>query len=168
MSKKILKQFDIKIQSLSNNKHSFLFEFNHSLLEHFSEAIEMKNTLGECNLEIIKTDMMLNATFSIKGSTELICDRTLKNFIYSINTENKILFKFGDFDEEISEEMIVIDRNKSIINIAKYIYEFVILEIPAKRLHPSLNNEDNIDNFVFRTNVVKKTDPRLDPLNKLK
>ena len=44
----------------------------------------------------------------------------------------------------------------------------MILEIPAKRLHPSLNNEDNIDNFVFRTNVVKKTDPRLDPLNKLK
>ena len=81
MDKKFLRKFDVKIQSLSNNKHSFLFEFNHSLLEHFSEEIEMKNTLGECNLEIIKTDMMLNATFSIKGSTELICDRTLKNFI---------------------------------------------------------------------------------------
>ncbi len=168
MDKKFLRKFDVKIQSLSNNEHSFLFEFNHALLEHFSEELEMKNTLGECKLKIIKTDMMLDATFDIRGSTELICDRTLKKFIHSLNLKNKILFKFGDFEEEISEDMIVIDRNKSIINIAKYIYEFVILEIPAKRLHPSLKNEDNIDNFVFRTNVIKKTDPRLDPLNKLK
>ena len=64
--------------------------------------------------------------------------------------------------------MIVIDRNKSIINISNYIYEFVILKIPAKRLHPSLKNEDNIDNFVFKTKAITKTDPRLDPLNKLK
>jgi hypothetical protein len=44
----------------------------------------------------------------------------------------------------------------------------VILKIPAKRLHPSLKNEDNIDNFVFKTKAITKTDPRLDPLNKLK
>ena len=66
------------------------------------------------------------------------------------------------------DEMIVIDRNKSIINIAKYIYEFFILEIPVKRLHPSVENEDNIDNFVFSTKKKKNIDPRLDPLNKLK
>mgnify|MGYP001198228388 CR=1 FL=1 len=127
---------------------------------------KIEKTGGKLN--IIKTDMMLETSFLITGSTELTCDRTLKKFIYSLDLKNKILFKFGDFEEEISEDMIVIDRNKSIINVANYIYEFVILKIPAKRLHPSLKNEDNIDNFVFRTNAIKKTDPRLDPLNKLK
>lgn len=168
MDKKYLRKFDVKIQSLSNNEHSFVFEFNQALLEHFSDELEMKNTFGDCKVNIIKTDMMLETSFLITGSTELTCDRTLKKFTYSLDLKNKILFKFGGFDEEISEDMIVIDRNKSIINIANYIYEFVILKIPAKRLHPSLKNEDNIDNFVFRTNAIKKTDPRLDPLNKLK
>ena len=168
MDKKHLRKFDVKIQSLSNNEHLFEFEFNQDLLEHFSDDLEMKNTFGKCKLNIIKSDMMLETSFLITGSTELICDRSLKDFTYSIDLEKKILFKFGDFDEEISEDMIVIDRNKSIINISNYIYEFVILKIPAKRLHPSLKNEDNIDNFVFKTKAITKIDPRLDPLNKLK
>ena len=79
-----------------------------------------------------------------------------------------MLFKFGDEDQELSDEMVIIDRNKSKINFGKFIYEFFILEIPVKRLHPSVKNEDNIDNFVFSTKITNDIDPRLDPLNKLK
>ena len=111
---------------------------------------------------------MLEILFMIKGKTELVCDRSLKEFTQSINLERKILFKFGEADEEVSDEMIVINRNKSILNMAKYIYEFFILEVPVKRLHPNLKNEDNIDNFVYTTKKNKIIDPRLDPLNKLK
>ena len=85
-----------------------------------------------------------------------------------MNTSKKILFKFGDKDEEISDEMMVINRNKSIVNVSKFIYEFFLLNIPVKRLHPSLKNEDNIDNFVYKTNKTNKVDPRLDLLNNLK
>ena len=67
---------------------------------------------------------MLEVLFMIKGETVLICDRSLKEFTQSINLERKILFKFGEEDEEVSDEMIVINRNKSILNMAKYIYEF--------------------------------------------
>jgi uncharacterized metal-binding protein YceD (DUF177 family) len=64
--------------------------------------------------------------------------------------------------------MILINRGKSILNISKFIYEFFILEIPVKRLHPSIKNEDNIDNFVYKTSTTKKIDPRLASLKKLK
>ena len=64
--------------------------------------------------------------------------------------------------------MIVINRGKSILNISKFIYEFFILEIPVKRLHPSIKNEDNIDNFVYKTRRNKKIDPRFKSLKKLK
>ena len=37
MSKKILKQFNIKIQSLSNNKHEFIFDFDQSLFIFFQK-----------------------------------------------------------------------------------------------------------------------------------
>ena len=48
MDKKHLRKFDVKIQSLSNNEHSFVFEFDQALLEHFSDELEMKNTFGDC------------------------------------------------------------------------------------------------------------------------
>tara|TARA_A100001037_G_scaffold166601_1_gene149848 strand:+ start:2225 stop:2731 length:507 start_codon:yes stop_codon:yes gene_type:complete len=168
MSKKLLRKFDIKIQSLSNNEHKFRFEFNQDLFDFFSEENEIINTNGNCEVSLIKSDIMLDVKFTIDGQTDLICDRTLKKFTYSLNSDKKILFKFGEEDQELSEEMVVIDRNKSKINMGKFIYEFFILELPVKRLHPSVKNEDNIDNFVFTTKKTKDTDPRLDPLNKLK
>ena len=168
MSKKLLRKFDIKIQSLSNNEHKFRFEFNQDLFDFFSQENEIINTNGICEVSLIKSDIMLDVKFTIDGQTDLICDRTLKKFTYSLNSDKKILFKFGEEDQELSEEMVVIDRNKSKINMGKFIYEFFILELPVKRLHPSVKNEDNIDNFVFTTKKTKDTDPRLDPLNKLK
>ena len=168
MSKKLLRKFDIKIQSLSNNEHKFRFEFNQDLFDFFSQENEIINTNGICEVSLIKSDLMLDVKFLIDGQTDLICDRTLKKFTYSLNSDKKILFKFGEEDQELSEEMVVIDRNKSKINMGKFIYEFFILELPVKRLHPSVKNEDNIDNFVFTTKKTKDTDPRLDPLNKLK
>ena len=168
MSKKLLRKFNIKIQSLSNNEHKFRFEFNQDLFDFFSQENEIINTNGICEVSLIKSDLMLDVKFSIDGHTDLICDRTLKKFTYSLNSDKKILFKFGEEDQELSEEMVVIDRNKSKINMGKFIYEFFILELPVKRLHPSVKNEDNIDNFVFTTKKTKDTDPRLDPLNKLK
>jgi len=168
MSKKFIRNFGIKIQSLSNNSHNYEFKFDQNLINYFSDENEIKNVEGVCNLQILKSEHMLEVLFMIKGETVLNCDRSLKEFTQSINLERKILFKFGEEDEEVSDEMIVINRNKSILNMAKYIYEFFILEVPAKRLHPNLKNEDNIDNFVYTTKKNKIIDPRLDPLNKLK
>ena len=90
-------------------------------------------------------------------------------FDYLIKTQNKLLFKFSDHDEELSDEMLTINHNKSILNVGKFIYEFFILKIPIKRLHPSLKNEDNIDNFVYSTTKdEQRIDPRLELLKKLK
>ena len=168
MDKKFIRKFSIKIQSLSNNKHTFEFEFNQKLLEYFNSEIDISKSKGICNVILLKSEMMLDVTFNITGETNLTCDRTLKNYTHKLNFSKKILFKFGDKNEEISDEMIMINRAKSILDISKYIYEFFILEIPIKRLHPSIKNEDNIDNFVYKTNTSKKIDPRFETLKKLK
>jgi len=169
MSKKYIRKFDIKIQSLSNNKHEFFFDFDQTLFEYFSNNLEIKNTSGKCKVEFIKNDIMLNLLFYIEGKTVIICDRTLKSFVHSLKIQKKIIFKFSDHDDELSDEILTINHNKSILNVGKFIYEFFILKIPVKRLHPSLKNENNIDNFVYSsTKGEKRLDPRLELLKKLK
>ena len=168
MDKKSLREYDIKIQSLSNNKHEFSFNFNQGLFNYFSSDHDVFKAKGNCKLEIIKTDIMMNSNFIVEGSCDLVCDRTLKKYNHIIKINKKIVFKFGEKEEELSDEMIIINRNKSFINISKFIYEFFILSLPVKRLHPSLKNDDNINNFVYSTKSVKGIDPRLDLLNKLK
>ena len=104
MSKKFIRNFGIKIQSLSNNSHNYEFKFDQNLINFFSDENEIKNVEGVCNLQVLKSEHMLDVLFMIKGETVLICDRSLKEFTQSINLERKILFKFGEKDEEISDE----------------------------------------------------------------
>ena len=50
MDKKFLRKFGIKIQSLSNNKHLFEFDFNQKLLDQFNSEIDISKSKGVCNV----------------------------------------------------------------------------------------------------------------------
>ena len=70
-------------------------------------------------------------------------------------------FAFGILLTTIDNAFIKSDIPLSGPRLPWYIIEFFILELPVKRLHPSVKNEDNIDNFVFTTKKTKDTDPRV-------
>jgi uncharacterized metal-binding protein YceD (DUF177 family) len=91
-------------------------------------------------------------TIKVKGSVELICDRSLEEFDFPIDTENRILFKFGDHNEEVSDEIIIIDRNTQRLNVAQHIYDFISLAIPMKKIHPRFQ-EDTEDEEDDETEV---------------
>ena len=107
--------------------------------------------------------------FNLMGNVILNCDRSLKEFIFKINKKKKIIIKFEKIDEEINDEIVFVKQNTHTINVSKFIYEFFLLSIPLKRIHPSLVNENNIDNFVFSTKKKNKNsiDPRFEKLKKL-
>ena len=93
----------------------------------------------------------------------------MKEFNFKINKKKKIIIKFEKIDEEINDEIVFIKQNTDVINVSKFIYEFFLLSIPLKRIHPSLVNENNIDNFVFSTKKKKENniDPRFKKLKKI-
>jgi len=169
MISKRLKEFDINIKSLSKNENTFSFQLSEKLFLFYDDNNDLKDIKGICKLIINKTNNFMEMYFDIEGSVNLICDRTLKKFNYNLKKEDKIIVKFGKLDEEINEEIITIKYNTSIFNVSKFIYDFFLLSIPIKRLHPSLENEDIIDTFVFSTkDENKKIDPRLELLKNIK
>jgi uncharacterized metal-binding protein YceD (DUF177 family) len=120
--------------------------------------------------------------FHIIGSVELICDRTLEPFDFPLDIEQKLILKYGEADEELTDEIEIISRNTQQINVAQYIYEFIGLAIPMKKLHPTLaladyqENEEGILVYSSETSgpedekesSTEATDPRFDILKKLK
>jgi uncharacterized metal-binding protein YceD (DUF177 family) len=47
-----------------------------------------------------------------------------------------VVFKYGDQDEEITDEITIIQRDTAWIELGQYLYEFIALAIPLKKLHP--------------------------------
>jgi uncharacterized metal-binding protein YceD (DUF177 family) len=92
--------------------------------------------------------------------------------------ERKLIFKFGNEDKEIDDMVEMISHNRQVIDMSQYIYEFISMGIPMKKLHPRYINEDQSDEGqLFYTSAgskkqvedhVDETDPRWEVLKKLK
>jgi uncharacterized metal-binding protein YceD (DUF177 family) len=131
-----------------------------------------------------KSATMIQLNFHTVGSVTLTCDRSLEPFEEPIDSNERIILKFGDHNEELTEEIEIIDRNTTRINVARYLFDFIALSLPFKKIHPDLRGEeeeiDPLDEadgiLVYSSEDVQseeikeeeKIDPRWEALKKLK
>ncbi len=164
-------RYSIDIFGLSNDAHNFEFEYDDDFFSLF-EASPTGKGKGTCLIDLQKTDSMLVLVFRLQGTVKLICDRSLDEFDYPVNVVQKIIYKYGAEEKELSENVFVILKNQQEINIANLMYEFISLEMPMKKLHPRFANEDSNDKLIYSSSKgdekTTENDPRWDTLKKLK
>ena len=107
---------------------------------------------------------MISISFEMKGSVELTCDRSLKKFNYPILTKNNVIFKYGDEWQELDDELYEIPSNLDQLDVAPFIYEFIILALPMKKLHPDFAENSEIDEVIYSTESEKKEENTLNPM----
>jgi uncharacterized metal-binding protein YceD (DUF177 family) len=88
---------------------------------------------------------LLNFTFHIKGTVKLICDRSLDEFDYPIDTVQTLHVRFGDEDLELDENVVQIKHDAQKFNIAQHLFDFIGLQIPMKKLKPEFQQEIDED-----------------------
>ena len=169
---KDLKAYKIEIFGLSNNTHDFNFTFDDDFFSHFENSLVSKGK-GTCDVVLTKTDAMITVDLTIKGAIELECDRSLELFNYPIAVEKEIIYKYGDEEKELSEDVFVILKGEQEINISTFLYESISLEVPMKKLHPKFQDDSEDDEVVYTSDADEQsqeesTDPRWEALKKLK
>jgi uncharacterized metal-binding protein YceD (DUF177 family) len=180
---KELSKYNIDIYGLEDKQYDYDMESGDAFFEE-SEQDLIERGHFKTHVVLVKSATMLQLHFHTEGSVELICDRTLEPFEEPIVLDDRIILKFGDRDEELTDEIEIINRNTNRINIAKYVFEFIALSLPFKKLHPSLRtNEETGDDseddeviLVYSSednekndgDPEEKIDPRWEALKKLK
>lgn len=126
----------------------------------------------ETHLALEKSETMIRLDFHIVGVVEQTCDRSLDEYDEPVDTQQTMLLKFGDHNEELSDEIELIERNTTTINVARYIFEFISLSLPMKRLHPRFRDEEDWDDeqngkVIYRSDEKESNDaddqPAIDP-----
>ena len=163
----VLRAFNIDIFKLSNSKHDYQFEIDKSFFEEFENSpIKVGN--ANVHVELDKSATLMEVTIEVKGKVVLTCDRSLEEFDEEIDISNKMIFKYGDQWEELSDEIVVIPRDEQRLNVAHYIFEFVILSLPIKKIHPNYRDEE-FDGVYYASDNDKNKSEANDPRwNKLK
>lgn len=134
--------YNIDIVSLRNGKHDFEYLIDDRFFSVLEDTLVEKGAL-KVKVELQKSENMIVLQFDIKGEITLECDRSLEEFQFPINTQNRLIFKFGEEFKEMSDELIVLANGTATINLLQYIYEFIAVQVPYKKLHPRFESNDS-------------------------
>ncbi|NTW31193.1 MAG: DUF177 domain-containing protein [Bacteroidetes bacterium] len=169
-----LDQYSIQFASLTPGSYNYNFKVNDSFFEKFEES-QIKQGNVSIDIEFQKEAKMLVLNFILTGSVRLMCDRCLDDFNFDINSNERIIVKFGTDKTDDTEELITISEKDYQINISHFIYEFIHLALPTKRAHPEDENGLSLCNPEFIAKLKEyqniktvEIDPRWEVLTKLK
>lgn len=165
-------QFIIPVSGLKPGSHQFDFEIDDSFFEHF-EYSEIRNGVIHLHLFIEKEENLLVFRFDFDGRVRVPCDRCYEPFDLPIAGKERLILKFGhDFHEE-SEEVQVVPIGENHFDVSPFIYEYIHLSLPVRRVHPEdESGENTCDAGIIRRleelESSSEPDPRWDALLKLK
>ena len=73
-------------------------------------------------------------TFALSGAVVVSCDRCLDDLEIEVETENCLRVKLGS-DYADDGDTVIVPEQDGDLNIAWYLYEFIALSLPMKRVH---------------------------------
>ncbi len=167
-----LSEFVIPFKGLKNGVHQYNFQIKDKFFESISYS-ELKKGDVIVILMLHREENMLTLDFQIDGTIEVNCDRCNELYYQPIKGDKRLIIKFGKNEYEESAEVLVIPFEEHQINVRHYIYEFVNLLLPYRKVHP----KDKYGIHQCNPEVIKKLeelkpkpaeDPRWDKLKKLK
>lgn len=130
------RQFIIPFRGLATGSHKFAFEIGDKFFDDFEES-EISKGKVLVNVDLNKMANMLELDFKLSGSVVVTCDRCLDEFDMPVSFETILYVKFGDTTHEQTDEILIISHAEGELDLAQYIYEYIHLSLPYKRIHPN-------------------------------
>lgn len=163
-----LKDYIIQFVGLKEGYHDYSFEITETFFENFAHSeIEKGNILAEVRME--RQKRMLIFEFRLKGHVVIACDRCLKDMNYPVQDTTRLIVKFGQEPKEETDEIIIIPETASEINIGDFIFEYITLALPYKRVHDEGDPECSSEvTEKLNEHRPEQTDARWDALKGLK
>ena len=169
-----LEPFKIDLNGLKEGITTLNFDLGNAYFEAIDAPLTSK---GNLNVELVigRTSDFFELNFHTEGVITVQCDRCLDDMEQCINTDNRLVAKFGDEYSE-DDDLITVPEDEGLIDVAWFIYEFIELDVPIKHVHaPGKCNPAMIEMLNEHSatrssdgNSKKPVDPRWSKLEKLK
>jgi len=166
-------RYTIPLSGLKEGRHTIDFEIDKEFFEQFEES-EVKEGSLIANIVMDKRSSHSDLLIRISGNVKICCDRCLEMFFHPVVCENRLLVKFGKTIEDIDPDILSLPVGEHELDLQQHIYEFILLALPIKRVHPNDNKGISTCDPVMLKKLDElivdeepETDPRWDELKKL-
>lgn len=167
------KEYKIQFAGLSAGEHEFEFHINNKFFESLDYS-EIKQGDIAVKVNLLKQSTMMVLQFDINGTVHLNCDRCMEDFNFPLTGNYQLIIKVGGSDSgDENDDIITIAANEHELDLTQYLYEYIILSLPIKRVHPDDNkgnstcNKEMIEKlkkYLIDNEQSEETDPRWNQL----
>jgi len=131
------REFEIAFVGLKPGVHEYSYTIDDKFFEAFQEQ-DFRNCKANVKLHLDRKSSFLLLKFEIGGAMEVTCDRCNNNLPLELWDEFNITVKMVEEpdvmnDQEEDPDVYYISKTESHIDVAKWIYEFIILTVPMQR-----------------------------------
>jgi uncharacterized metal-binding protein YceD (DUF177 family) len=125
--------YNVVLKDISSETRVFEYDLDDAYFRKIDSPEVQKGNV-KAKVSVQKKLATYELQFFIEGTVIIPCDRCLDDMVQSINYKEKLLVKFGNsFSEE--DEIVIVPESEGAINIAWFLYEFIVLNIPMKHVH---------------------------------
>ena len=130
-----LNTFIIQFHSFGNGIHEFSFDVDDTFFAFFTDS-EINHGKVDIKVVMKKDIRQLQFDISIKGFVQVPCDLCLDPYSQAIDSVYTLYGKYGEGKSEEELDVIWISDRDYEVDLASYIYEYIVLSLPMKRIHP--------------------------------
>jgi len=155
--------YEIAFVGLKPGIHNFEYKVDDRFFEHYGPQ-DFKNCQAEVKVRLEKTTSLILLKFDVSGTVEVECDRCANSVTKDLWDEFDVVVKMVDDPDQMNEQeddpdIYYIGYQESHLHLADWIYEFVLLSIPAQRFcsdDPEDTSKCNPD-IIEKLNQMKKS-----------
>ena len=127
--------YNVVLKDISNETRMFDYDLDNTYFKKI-DSPEIQRGNIKAKVSVLKKQSTYELQFLLEGSVIIPCDRCLDDMEQPIHYKEKLLVKFGtSFSEE--DDIVIVPESEGAINIAWFLYEFIVLNIPMKHVHAS-------------------------------
>ena len=133
--KKNPNSYIIPFSVLKGGEHSFLFTVEKELFKE-NGYDDIHDCQVKAHITFNKNTTNIIVSFHIYGSVKLTCDRCGDDFDMEIDLEKKLIVKTDSVLHTEDDDMITLSKDESELDMASFIYQYIVLSLPMQRVHP--------------------------------
>ncbi len=139
---KKLSPYDLNLPTLApNRRHEFDFTLDDAFFAGFEQTLILGGNLT-AHLNLDRTERLMTLDFQIDGTVRIVCDRSLDEFDQPVSTEETLIVRFGETNEELDDNVLQIVPDTQVLPLSQHLFDFVATALPMKKLHPQFVEAD--------------------------
>jgi uncharacterized metal-binding protein YceD (DUF177 family) len=136
-----LVQYALPVKGRRDGIHHFDFQIDQSFFKHFENS-PIRDCAIDLKLELDKRPGMLVLQFDFSGTVQSECDRCLEHIHLPVSGSQRLLVKMSSEPGLEEADVVYMDPEESSLQVAQYIYEFIVLALPMIRVYECEDDAD--------------------------